>query len=258
MKTVLIASIVVVTALLVGAGWVQSGGLQLHAEQAASTPDEAVRALMTDIQAHDWSHAYPRLDHRNNIHQDDFVREVAGTDGSLRTYSSLQAFDIWPIHADPHHATLRVRLNWSSALGSLDEVRDLSAVRDGAAWKVVWPKPNFPEVPLQVLPVNYLRWDVIGRRSDDWGSAAVDPPCVLITSMNAVERPDGVVIVGEVENEDTVPAYLNINATLLKPDGARPSQLDRRPIPGLLAEFLPAGSQSRPGTAACTRPRLPG
>ena len=38
--------------------------------------------------------------------------------------------------------------------------------------------------------------------------------------MNAISRPGRVVILGEVENEDTVPAYLNVNATLLKADGS--------------------------------------
>jgi hypothetical protein len=225
-RALLVIGITVLTVLLLAAGWLYSGGMTLRAERAAGTPEEAVRALMADIQARNWDHAYARLDHGNNIQQQDFIREVSGTDGSLRTYSSLQSYDIWPIHVDADHATIRTHMKWSSAVGSLDDVRDLSTIRDGAVWKVVWPKPNFPDVPLQVLPVNYLRWDVIGRRSDDWGSAAVDPPHVLITSMNAVERPDGVVIVGEVENEDTVPAYLNINATLLKPDGTVLAQQD--------------------------------
>lgn len=214
------------TGILLVAGWVQSGGMKIRAEQTGSTPDEAVRALMADIQAHNWDRAYARLDHSNDIQQADFVREIAGSDGSLRTYSALQSFDIWPVHADPSHATMRVRLNWSSAVGSLDVVRDLSLVLDSGTWKVVWPKPNFSNVPLRVLPVNYLRWDVIGRRSVDWGTAAVDSPQVRIISMNAVERPDAVVIVGEVENEDTIPAYLNISATLLKPDGTPLAQQD--------------------------------
>ena len=226
MKWSLALVIAVVTALLLAGGWIQSGGLKQHAERAAGTPEEAVRALMADIQAHDWNRAYARLDRSGNIQPADFVREVAGSDGSLRTYSALQGFDVWPVHADPDRATLRVRMNWSSAIGSLDEVRDLQVVRNGSTWKVIWPRPNFPDVPLQVLPVNYLRWDVIGRRSDDWGSASVDTPRVRIISMNAVERPDSVVIVGEVENEDTVPAYLNISAALVKPDGTPLSQQD--------------------------------
>lgn len=226
MKRGLALIILIVTALLLAAGWLQAGGMKTRAERSRSTPDEAVRALLADIQVHNWNAAFASLDHSNDIQQSDFVREIAGSDGSLRTYSSLQSFDLWPVHADAEHATMRVRFNWSSAVGSLDEVRDLPLVRSGGTWKVVWPKPNFANVPLRVLPVNYLRWDVIGRRSDDWGTPAVDSPQVRIISMNAVERPDRVVIVGEVENEDTVPAYVNISATLLKPDGSPLAQQD--------------------------------
>ena len=226
MKFGLAFIIFVLTGLLVVGGWVQSGGMKLRAERTGSTPDEAVRAFLSDVQARNWDRAFARLDHSNDIQQPEFVREIAGADGSLRTYSTLQSFDIWPVHADANHATLRVKLNWSSAVGSLDNVRDLALVRDADSWKLIWPKPNFANVPLRVLPVNYLRWDVIGRRSDDWGTASVDSPQVRIISMNAVERPDSVVIVGEVENEDTVPAYLNISATLMKPDGTPLAQQD--------------------------------
>ncbi len=220
MRRVLPLVIVLATAALVAAGWSGAGGFALRAERSAATAEQAVRALMADIQAHNWDDAYANLDHRNDIQKSDFIAEIAGTDGSLRTYSNLQSFDVWPLHADESHSTLRVRMNWSSAVGSLEELRDLSVIRDGNIWRVVWAKPNFPVVPLQVVPVNYLRWDVIGRRSDDWGGGSVDSPQVRIMSMNAVERPDRVVVLGEVENEDTVPAYLNVNATLLKPDGA--------------------------------------
>lgn len=226
MKGVLAVLVIVATAVLLAAGWVQAGGMKLRAERSAATPEEAVHALMADIQGHNWDHAYSLLDHSNDVQQADFVREVAGSDGSLRTYSALQTFEIWPVHIEAGHATIRVKMTWSSAVGSLDEVRDLPVVQDGNVWRVVWPKPNFPNVPLQVLPVNYLRWDVIGRRSDDWGAGAVDTPQVKIISMNAVERPTGVVILGEVENEDTVPAYLNVSATLLKTDGSQLAQQD--------------------------------
>ena len=112
-------------------------------------------------------------------------------------------------------------MNWSSALGSLDDVRDFHVRREGSVWRVVWPKPVFSTVPPQVVSVNYLRWEVIGRNtSQNWGAQDVDSPKVRITSMNAIARAGRVVILGEVENEDTVPAYLNVNATLLKADGS--------------------------------------
>jgi hypothetical protein len=37
--------------------------------------------------------------------------------------------------------------------------------------------------------------------------------------MNAIERNDSVIVMGEVVNEDTIPAYLNVNAALVDANG---------------------------------------
>lgn len=219
MKSALAILIILITLGLIGIAWIQSGGMASHEISSGRTPQEAVQALMADLQAHNWNSAYARLANANNIEKQDFIRDVAGSNGNLRTYSSLQSFTVWPLHATDQDATMRVRMTFSSAVGSLDDVRDLRVQHEGDAWKVVWPKINVPKVPPQVIPVNYLRWDVIGRSAgDDWGVQNVDTPSVRITSMNAIERPEGVVIVGEIVNEDTVPAYVSVNATLLNQD----------------------------------------
>jgi hypothetical protein len=221
MKWLLATFLAIATAVLVVMAWLQAGGLKQHAMLSAATPEEAVQALMSQIQAHDYQQAYASLDRSSDTDIASFTRDLAGSDGSLRTYSSLQSADVSPLRADGDQAMVRVRMNWSSALGSLDDVRDLRVRRDGSVWRVVWPKPAISTVPPQVVAVNYLRWEVIGRNaSQNWGSQEVDSPKVRITSMNAIARPGRVVILGEVENEDTVPAYLNVNATLLKADGS--------------------------------------
>ena len=220
MKWVLVCVITVATVALVAIAWFQSGGLQQHTMFSAVTPEEAVQALMTEIQAHDYEKAYASLDRTSDTDLASFVRDIAGSDSSLRTYSSLQSADVSPLHADQDQALVRVRMTWSSAVGSLDAVRDLRVHRDGSVWRVVWPKPAFATVPPQVVAVNYLSWDVIGRNtSQNWGAQDVESPKVRITSMNAISRPGRVVVLGEIENEDTVPAYVNVNATLLKADG---------------------------------------
>lgn len=221
MKWVLATLIAAATVVLVALAWLQSGGLTQHAMFSAVTPEEAVQALMSQIQARNYPQAYAALDHSSETDLASFIRDVAGSNGSLRTYSSLQSAEVSPLHADGDQALVRVRMIWSSAVGSLDDVRDLHVRRDGAVWRVVWPKPAFSAVPPQVVAVNYLSWDVIGRNtSQTWGAQDLETPKVRITSMNAISRPGRLVIVGEVENEDTVPAYLNVNATLLKADGS--------------------------------------
>lgn len=221
MKWLLVFILTVGTIALIVLGWLTSGGLSQHAMLSGATPEEAVQALMTDIKAHRYDRAYASLDPSSGTDLQSFIRDVGGSDGSLRTYSSLQTTDVSPLHADNDQALVRLRMTWSSAVGSLDDVRDLHVRRDGSIWRVVWPKPVFATVPPQVVAVNYLSWDVIGRNSSQsWGAQGVDSPKVRITSMNAISRPGRVVVVGEIENEDTVPAYLNVNATLLKADGS--------------------------------------
>ena len=218
--------LIAITLFLVGLGWIRSGGLTRHEILSASTPTEAVQAVLADVQSHDWDRAYALLANANDIEQPAFVRDLLGSNGSLRTYSSLDSFDVWPLHTSGDQATVRANLHWSTALGSIDDVRDLTVQRKDGSWKVDWPVPNFPKVPPQVIPVNYLRWDIINRGPEDtWGEQNVDTPQVRILSMNPVERPDRLIIIGEVVNEDTVPAYVNVNATLLDPNQSPLSQV---------------------------------
>ncbi len=91
--------------------------------------------------------------------------------------------------------------------------------KNGDQWQVEWPFEKQSVVPPQVIPVNYLRWDVIYRGAgDDWGTQDVESPHVRIVDMHPVQRADGVMILGELLNEDVVPAYVSVTATLLRKD----------------------------------------
>ena len=58
-------------------------------------------------------------------------------------------------------------------------------------------------IPPQVIPVNYLRWDVIYRGAeDDWGAQDVESPHVRIVAMHPVDRGGGTIILGELLNEE--------------------------------------------------------
>lgn len=97
--------------------------------------------------------------------------------------------------------------------------RDLHIVRNGDRWQVEWPLQKEPVVPPQVIPVNYLRWDVINRGpGDDWGAQDVDSPHIRIVDMHPIQRAEGVVVMGEILNDDVVPAYVSVKATLLAKD----------------------------------------
>ena len=221
MKWPLAIAIFGATIVLVIISWFQSGAIERRRISSADTPDEAVRLLLSRVKARNFDAAYAQLANSSYVDKYNFIHTFSGDDGSLRTYASLENYDVWPLHSNGRLATVRAKLHYSTAVGPLDDVRDIQVEHEGDAWKVVWSTTALPKLAPQVIPVNYLRWDVINRgAADDWGVQNVDSPRVRIVSMNAVQRPDRIVIVGEIVNEDTVPAYVDVNATLLHADGS--------------------------------------
>ena len=217
--------VAIVTIVLIAIAWFQSGGEARHELRSARTPDEAVRLMLSQIQAHNIDAAYARLANRSDVDKERFAHEFTGSYGDLLTYASLESFDVWGLRSTDQDATIRAKLHYSTAVGPIDDIRDMKVEHTGDTWKVVWPVQNATKLPPQVIPVNYLRWDVINRgASDDWGVQNVDSPQVRVLSMNAIQRPDSLVLVGEVVNEDSVPAYVNIGATLLDANGTEIAQ----------------------------------
>jgi hypothetical protein len=185
-----------------------------------NTPDRALTLFLEDMQRRNWRKAFGDVAQSNGVDEQAMMQEWSGSNGSLRTFSNLEGFQLWPLHATNDDAQIRARMRWSTPVGPVEEVRDFRMQRDGDIWKVVYSKIEIPSTPAQVIPVTYLRWDLVtGGGSDSWGSHNVDAPRVRIISMNAVDSTDGTVIVGEVTNEDTVPAFVNVNAALIDGSG---------------------------------------
>jgi hypothetical protein len=196
-----------------------AAGSSLHTAKAA-TPDKALNNLLVDLQRRNWDRAYADLSKTSSIDEPSFVQDWIGSNGSLRSFSNLEGFESRPLHATDDDAQMRVRLHWTTPVGPIEDVRDFHLIREGDIWKAVWPRTQALNVPAQVVPVTYLRWDLVtGGASDEWGAKNIDAPHVRITSMNAVDSAEGVVVMGEVVNEDTVPAFVNVNATVLDAAG---------------------------------------
>jgi len=196
-----------------------AGGATLT--HSSTTPEGAVQNLATAIGRRDWGQAYSSLANKGEFSQEDFLRDLTGSYESLRTYATLDGYDVRPLHQSDSDANVQLRLHWSTVVGVFNDSRDLHVVRNGGRWQVDWPLVKEQRVPPQVIPVNYLRWDVIYRgASDDWGAQDVEAPHVRIVDMHPVDRAEGVVIMGELLNEDVVPAYVSVRATLLGKDGS--------------------------------------
>lgn len=215
MKRTLPIVLIVLTVVLIAAATIRPS------EGAGSkSPEAAVQSLFAHVKSHNYPGAYAYVAKSSNIDEKDFNRDLAGRDGSLRTYSALQAADTKVLNQNDNQALVRATLQYASAVGAIYDTRDLKVVKEGDAWKVEWPVQKEAKVPPQVIPVNFLRWDVITRGSDDdWGAQNAEAPRVRIVSMNAIERDNATIIIGEIANEDTVPGFVSVGASLVGKNG---------------------------------------
>ncbi len=227
--TLLALSITVLTILLIASGTIWpvpaavafAGGAKKDMIGASSTPQRAVDDLGTEIRLRDWNKAYSSLANKAEFTQDQFLHDLSGHSLSLRTYATLDGFEVQPLHQSADAAEVNMKLRWSTVVGTFVDTRDLHVVKTSGHWAVEWPIVQEQHVPPQVIAVNYLRWDVISSGSgDDWGAQDVESPHVRIVDMHPVNRADGVVILGELLNEDIIPAYVSVRATLVGKNGA--------------------------------------
>lgn len=189
---------------------------------SAPNPEQALNNFLLDIQRRNWDRAFSSVERTSDtLNEQAFIQEWVGSNGGLRSFSSLERFDTRPLHATNTEAQMRTRLHWSTPVGPVEDIRDFRLAHRGDVWKVIWDETPKPNVPAQIVPVNYLRWDLVtGSAGEEWGSHNVDAPNVRIVSMNAVESAEGTVVMGEVVNEDTVPAFVNVNSTLVDASGS--------------------------------------
>ena len=230
MKGALLAiSIGIATAALVAIGTIWpipsaiyfAGSGNGNVLRSPSTPEDAIQNLGIRIRQHQLPAAYASLANKAEFTESAFDEDLTGFYTSLRTQATLETVGIQPLHQSADQADMLVTFHWTTVLGPYADSRNIHVVRTGDRWQVDWPLVRRPSVPAQVIPVNYLRWDVIYSGStDEWGSQNVAGPNVRIVDMRPVNRAEGVYVLGELLNDDVVPAWVNVRATLIGKDGS--------------------------------------
>lgn len=187
---------------------------------SSRTPEEAVSNLADEISLKDWNRAYNSLANKNEFTEFQFEHDLTDYYPSLRTEATLQNYEVLPLHATADSAEVQLKLHWATVIGANVDSRNLHVVRVGDQWRVDWPIVLKPVVPAQVVAEDFPRWsivtpgagDVLGRINN------VSSPHVTILDMHPVQRAEGLVILGEVRNDDTAPVNVSLRATLLSSD----------------------------------------
>src|SRR6185312_11597103 len=98
---------------------------------APTTPKAAVENLAHQIRVRAWKKAYASLANKGEFTESEFIHDLTGYRLSLRTYASLESFDVRPLHASADQADVQLRLHWSSVVGEFTNTRNLKVARNG-------------------------------------------------------------------------------------------------------------------------------
>ena len=85
----------------------------------ASTPELAVENLAREIGQRAWPRAYASLANKAEFSEGDFVRDLTGSQLSLRTYATLDHFDVRPLHATANDAQVQLNCAGPASLALL-------------------------------------------------------------------------------------------------------------------------------------------
>ncbi|HEV2325439.1 MAG TPA: hypothetical protein VGS10_15910 [Terracidiphilus sp.] len=205
------------------ANWAGGGGGRSGSASilpSARTPEQAVTNLGDEIRLEDWKRAYAMLANKDQFTEFEFEHDLVGYYPSLRTLATLEDFQIVPLHASADTANVLLKLHWVTVVGAPVETRNLKVVRVGNRWRVDWPIVKKPVVPAQVVAEDYPRWSVVLPGAGDvlgtMNTAA--SPHVKIVEMHPVQRAAGLVILGEIRNDDAAPVNVSVRANLLSSD----------------------------------------
>ena len=144
---------------------------------SSSTPEAAVKNLGNEIRARAWQKGYDSLANKAEFTEPQFEHDVTGYYPSLLSYTTLDNFEIRTVHSGDTESDVELKLRWATVVGPSVTTRIVHLVRNGSAWQAEWPLKKPATVPPQVIPVNYLRWDVIYRGpGDEWGVQDVEAP----------------------------------------------------------------------------------
>ena len=84
----------------------------------SSTPQAAVEDLARQIGQKQFGSAYSRLANKGEFTEQEFVRDLTGTYISLRSYATLDHFEVRPLHASADDAQMQLKLYWSTVVGT--------------------------------------------------------------------------------------------------------------------------------------------
>ncbi len=78
----------------------------------------AVENLARRNRSEAWGKAYSSLANKAEFTEPEFVRDLTGNYLSLRTYATVENFEVRPLHESADDAEIQLKMHWSTVVGT--------------------------------------------------------------------------------------------------------------------------------------------
>nr|WP_320021212.1 hypothetical protein [uncultured Draconibacterium sp.] len=186
--------------------------------KAQLSPRNVLVAYYDALDFKEFQRAHSYIDPNAGKSIDQFMLEIAVTDGLLSSYAKLDAIDIQIDRQSKNKALAEVKTSWITPLLKGDQTYHHELQKRNGKW-FIEPSKIDPDIPPdQLFSENTTRFYNQGRRKISTQQSShediLKQPVLEVLSAKLVNKNGRYSIIGEIQNIDNVPADVVIKATL--------------------------------------------
>ncbi len=166
----------------------------------------------------EFERAYSYLDPESNKTIDQYMLEIAVTDGLLSSYAKLDRIKVNITAQTDRTAKVKVLTHWITPLEKIDKTFYHELVKYGKKWFVKPLEYDLDIPPDQLFAENITAFYNHGRRrissEQTYHEDVLKQPVLEVLSTRIVEFENQYSLIGEIQNIDNIPADVVITGTL--------------------------------------------
>jgi hypothetical protein len=206
--------------LIVGIGWV---GYRLGFSAARQTPMAALQTYYHHLDRKEFEETYACFSRASRPSYERYLLDLSRTDGLLASYARFDTLTGLTQTIRQDTAWVTVRANWVTPVQPVSVTVTHRLVAQNGQWLLIPEQESPAFLPDRFLPQTQSQVYLAGKRQLSIEPAPhddlMDRPEIQLVSANLVQQGNRTALVGELLNQDHLPAHLTLEGVFYGADG---------------------------------------
>lgn len=186
---------------------------------ARHSPENLVKAYFDAIDFKHFQKAHDLFDPNSRPDFDQYMLELSIEDGVLSSYAKLNSIDLKIDDGERNNQKVAtVEAHWITALLGYSTSHEFDLIKRNNGWNLIYRGAEKKTPPDQLINTPDIVFHNHGRREanteQSFHEDILDRPLINILSARLVKKGGNYFVVGEIQNVDNDPAFINIKAVL--------------------------------------------